>query len=271
MILVDESQSFLAAFGDGCRERDHHRFARGYLQVAPQREDWIENGPHRSREMRGRYRLRIQGRSSPPQKVLPTGLTFDINVHGRRCGQHMHGPGCFLSGIARPAASEKCRFLRNELGLQKQLLKCRMRQICRGSRQNNFRVTGQLHPFRLAAVVGDSKLSNFRIILRRDRHFEQRFQITLPAMEIDFIDGKDRFVAIGGDARRLVCRRPHLIAIKLAQIDILSPRIERGIRSPASDFQRPRATKPSAGAGQHHAVFAVGKQVGARIGVANAG
>src|SRR5216684_4040740 len=103
-----------------------------------------------------------------------------------------------------------------------------MRGVGRVGRQHHFGVRGQLDLAHPVAEIRDRYAPNFRVVLRRDRHFERGGEGAVAAHDFRAILGELDFVTVRLDAARL---NPEPAAVIITVYLPLDSRWLRGIRS----------------------------------------
>src|SRR4029450_11252580 len=139
-----------------------------------------------------------------------------------------------------------------------------VRRVVARPRQPDLGVRRYFDLPRLAAEIRDRDAADLGIVLGRDEHLESREEIAVATLDLGAILQERRLVAVGLDAGGLQARRPDGAAPRVAQEDERAPVVARRILTPASDRERAAVTVTGAGRRQHHAIAAVGEQVGAR-------
>ncbi len=135
-----------------------------------------------------------------------------------------------------------------------------MAQVGGRRRERDLRVARHFDFAQAIAVVGDRQPAHFHVVFHRHRDVEIRRDAVVHAMEAGALRSERDEVVVGFASKRLRRRGPHGARPHVAQIDVLTTRITRGVAAIACD----RAAAPAAGsaAGIRHdrEVVAVGQE-----------
>ena len=117
----------------------------------------------------------------------------------------MEHPCRLLFRRAGPASAENCPLLADDLSLNEQITKGRMKRIRRRRSENDLRVTCDLDSSARSRGVGDGDAAHFDVILWRNSDLCIGFELVVAAAELHPPLGEDRFVAVRCLERRLKC------------------------------------------------------------------
>ena len=117
----------------------------------------------------------------------------------------MEHPWRLLFTRAGPASAENRPLLADNLSLNEQITKGRVKRIRRRRFENDLRVTCDIDGSARSRGVSDADAAHFDVIFWRNGNLCIGFELVVAAAELHPPLGEDRFVAVRRLERRLKC------------------------------------------------------------------
>ncbi len=142
-------------------------------------------------------------------------------------------------------------------------------------REHELSVRRDVNLPRARSMVRERDSADFRIVIGRDNHIEQRRNQSVLTHDLRAIFGERDFISVGCFSTRLEPCGPGFAIRDVAQKDVCTGIVARCISMPPRNRNILPATEARAGAGDHHGVSAVREQIsfrrcGARIRIVTA-
>src|SRR5208282_1236425 len=173
----------------------------------------------------------------------------------------MEHPCRLLFRRAGPASAENRPLLADDLSLNEQITKGRVKRIRRRRSENDLRVTCDIDGSARSRGVSDDDAADFDVILWRNSDLCIGFELVVVAAELHPPLGEDRFVAVRGFERRLKCGRPELAARDGTDIAKCTPVVAGTVFAPARHRNVLPATVAATGVCDHDMISAVRQQL----------
>jgi len=133
--------------------------------------------------------------------------------------------------IARSSMAQQRRAVGQVFRLEKQLAKCRMREIIGRGSEDDLGVTGDIDFADPCALIDHRHPTDVDIVFSRHGDLELRDHLVVAATKRGLVRAKRHDVLLGLLCRRMIGRRPHRPAPHVAQVDKFAARIARGVAS----------------------------------------
>ena len=264
VVLVDQRQQRFATLGDHRPEVDVGDVSRRNAQDVAQREDRVQHGAGGVRQRLAVQRHRVAELAAPAQEAYPVRFICGFADALPLDQREMRRPDRRLLRLASTPGGGQRGVVGDEIRLDEQLGECRVGVVGGGLGQHDFGVGGHLDRYRMTAAVGHRDAADFAVVLAGYQHLERGGEVAVAAGETGVILGEHRFPEVGRSGNRMRAGGPASTAVEIAKQDEAAPVVAGGVFAPARDRLLLPTAVAGAGRGQHHAVAAVGKEVGHR-------
>ena len=136
-----------------------------------------------------------------------------------------------------------------------------MRRVGGAGREHDFRIARQLDIPRALAVIGDRHPPQLSIVLGRHDDLGAGFDFGVDAAEHRAIGGEGHFVFVGILGGGLVCRRPDLACLEVADVAEAAPVVGRDVLVPSGQRELLPSAVSAPGVRDHHQARTVREQV----------
>ena len=225
----------------------------------------IEDGPCGPREGHASV-LGGRARDITPATEEPCPRAFEAERAPVALGrdEHLDDPRLGLARGAGPALGEHGAAFRERLDLDEEVRKRGVRDVGAAGREDNLAVGREVEPTRLFAVVRQGDPPELRRVLGRNHDLGHGLDVAIAPPELHAIDRERGIVEVGVFPGGPLARRPDLVRVEVAHVDVGTPSAEGVVLAEAMHVHPLPRREAVASRGDQRRHFPVPEEVDAR-------